>query len=90
MQPTETELLQNYPNPFNPATVIKYSVSEPQLVTLKVYDLLGRQISVLVNEIKQPGNYTVEFDASRLPTGVYFYHLTAGKQSIVKRMSVLK
>jgi len=90
MQPTETELLQNYPNPFNPATVIKYSVSEPQLVTLRVYDLLGRQISVLANEMKQPGNYTVSFDASRLPTGIYFYHLTAGKQSIVKRMSVVK
>ena len=89
-EPTETDLLQNYPNPYNPATIIQYTVSEPGLVGLKVYDVLGRQIAVLVDEKKQPGDYTVSFDASKLPTGVYFYHLVAGNKSIIKKMSVVK
>jgi photosystem II stability/assembly factor-like uncharacterized protein len=76
--PTEFALYQNYPNPFNPATSIQYQVSSISQVSLKVYDLLGREVATLVNEKKYPGNYTVEFDASGLSSGIYFYQLSAG------------
>ena len=82
--------LDNYPNPFNPVTNIRFSIPEPSFATLKVYDLLGREIAVLVNEEKQPGIYSIPFDASNVPTGVYFYHLTAGGTSIIKKMAVVK
>ena len=68
-------LIQNYPNPFNPNTTIHYSISKQSFVTLKVYDLLGREVATLINEEKQAGNYEVEFDGSNLPSGVYFYQL---------------
>jgi aminopeptidase N len=77
--PTDFALLQNYPNPFNPATGIGFRVSGFGMVTLKVYDLLGREVAVLVNERKAPGSYTVRFDASGLASGVYFYRLKAGE-----------
>ncbi|MDZ7766259.1 MAG: T9SS type A sorting domain-containing protein [Melioribacteraceae bacterium] len=70
-------LSQNYPNPFNPTTSIKYQVSSSEKVILKVYDILGREIKTLVNEVKSPGSYEVQFDASQLASGVYFYRLTA-------------
>src|SRR5690606_35085199 len=66
-------LSQNYPNPFNPITTIKYSVGSRQLATIKVYDVLGREVATLVNEEKQPGVYEVEFDGSKLTSGTYFY-----------------
>ncbi|MCR4416347.1 MAG: T9SS type A sorting domain-containing protein [Ignavibacteria bacterium] len=68
------QLHQNYPNPFNPSTKIKYSIKYKGLVTLKVFDLLGRELATLVNEPKQPGVYEIEFDASKygLSSGVYF------------------
>jgi hypothetical protein len=68
-------LEQNYPNPFNPATVIKYQIPEASVVTLKVYDVLGREISTLVNEEQKPGNYETVFDASKLSSGVYYYRI---------------
>ncbi len=80
----------NYPNPFNPATNIQYAIPEAQFVTLRVYDLLGRQIAVLVSDPKEPGMYTVPFDAAGLPSGIYFYHLTAGKYSMIKKMMFMK
>ncbi len=69
------QLLQNYPNPFNPATKIQYNIAEKSFVTLKVYDILGREVALLVSEQKNPGSYEVNFNASRLPSGVYFYRL---------------
>jgi len=81
---------QNYPNPFNPSTIISYQISEQQLVTLKVYDILGNEIAVLVNEEKPVGNYEVEFDGRRLTSGVYFYQLRAGSFIQTKKMILLK
>ncbi len=83
-------LSQNYPNPFNPATNINYSIKESGFVTLKVYDILGKQVAVLVNENKPAGNYTVEFNAANLPSGVYIYKLTAGKFTAVKKLVLIK
>ncbi len=88
--PTVFALLQNYPNPFNPTTVISYSIASASHVSLKVFDLLGREIVTLVNGQLTPGNYTASFDASRLSSGVYFYRLDAGTFSDVKRLSVMK
>ena len=75
------KLKQNYPNPFNPNTRIKYQIPNAGLVILKVYDILGKEVSKLVDEYKPAGNYEVEFDASSLPSGVYFYRLRAGDPS---------
>jgi len=86
----EFKLFQNYPNPFNPSTIISYQIPEQQLVTLKVYDILGNEIAVLVNEEKPVGNYEVEFDGRGLTSGVYFYQLKAGSFVETKKMIVLK
>ncbi len=99
--PHEYSLVQNYPNPFNPSTMIKYSIppGEANLasdvnVTLKVYDILGREVATLVNEVKSPGYYTVTFNArsagGRLPSGIYLYKLTAGSFTDVKKMILMK
>jgi PKD repeat protein len=88
--PSEFNLSQNYPNPFNPVTLIKYQVAEPAMVSIKVYDVIGREIAVLVNEVKQPGVYQVEFNGEKLSSGVYFYKMTAGDFSSVKKMNLLK
>ena len=71
-------LYQNYPNPFNPTTTIRYRIPETEFVTLKVYDILGSEVTTIVNEEKLTGNYEVEFDGSNLSSGVYFYQLKAG------------
>ena len=83
-------LEQNYPNPFNPTTVIRYQLPENGRVTLKIYDLLGREINTLVNEEKIPGNYTVQFDGSKLSSGVYFYQIQTEKFRSVKKMLLIK
>ena len=80
--PTEFSLLQNYPNPFNPATKIEFKISVAGPVHLKIYDILGREVSTLINEEMQPGSYAVDFDASNLASGIYFYTLTAGDPSL--------
>jgi len=90
IKPTNFSLSQNYPNPFNPVTSIKYSVSSMENVTLKVYDILGNEVVTLVNENKSAGNYDVEFDASKLSSGVYFYRLKAGSFIQTKKMVLLK
>jgi hypothetical protein len=87
---TDYKLEQNYPNPFNPNTQIKYSVAEDGLVTIKVYDILGREIVVLVNEEKSTGNYEVEFNGSMLTSGIYFYQIKAGNFVETKKMILLK
>ncbi|MGE5682224.1 MAG: S8 family serine peptidase [Bacillota bacterium] len=90
VNPVEFSLSQNYPNPFNPETVIYYSVPEKSAVTLKVYDLLGREISSLVNEVKEKGSYKTVFNASGLSSGAYIYRLTAGNNSVSRKMTVIK
>ncbi|HCY76994.1 MAG TPA: hypothetical protein DHV28_13820 [Ignavibacteriales bacterium] len=88
------ELFSNYPNPFNPRTSIQYAISNSQLVTLKVYDILGKEIATLVNEEQNPGNYAVEFNPvfsnQSLTSGVYFYRLQAGDFVKTKKMLLLK
>jgi hypothetical protein len=79
--PTQYELGQNYPNPFNPSTNVSFVISHLSFVELTVFDVLGRVVSTLVNEVKQPGEYTVTWDASGMPSGVYFYRLEASSVS---------
>ncbi|MDD3559196.1 MAG: T9SS type A sorting domain-containing protein, partial [Melioribacteraceae bacterium] len=74
-------LSQNYPNPFNPATTIKYEIPKEGIVSLKVYDILGREVTTLVNKHQNIGRYEVKFDASSLSTGVYIYRLTVSDPS---------
>ena len=88
--PTNFALSQNYPNPFNPTTKIKYSIPQNGIVTLKVYNLLGQEVAILVNQEKKSGNYTVNFDASKLASGVYIYRIQAGDFSSTKKMTLLK
>ena len=88
--PKNYYLLQNYPNPFNPTTSIDYSIKQAGFVTLKIYDMLGKEVAVLVNGNKPAGYYTVEFNGSNLPSGVYIYRLTAGKFTAVKKLMLLK
>jgi hypothetical protein len=83
-------LNQNYPNPFNNFTVIYYSIPEEGFVILKVYNLLGKELAVLLNEEKQTGNYEVSFDATGLPSGIYFYRLQAGNYIETKKMVLMK
>jgi hypothetical protein len=87
---TDFALSQNYPNPFNPSTVISYDIPEASRVTLKVYDILGREVADLVNEYKEAGRYNVKFDASHLSTGIYIYQLRANDYVSVKKMSFVK
>ncbi|WP_244405194.1 T9SS type A sorting domain-containing protein [Ignavibacterium album] len=86
------ELNQNYPNPFNPTTTIEYAIpnGSRNLVTLKVYDLLGNEVTTLVNEYKEAGRYKVEFNATDLPSGIYFYKLQVASFTSVKKMILLK
>jgi hypothetical protein len=88
--PTGYALSQNYPNPFNPATTIDFSVPASGFVSLKVFDLLGREVATLVDEQKAAGSYRATFDATSLPSGTYFYALKAGSYSGVKKMALVK
>lgn len=88
--PAKFDLSQNYPNPFNPVTKINFDIPQSGLVTLKVYDLLGKEVAIVLNEMKDAGYYTVNFDASGLSSGVYFYRLSSNDFSNVKRLVVLK
>jgi len=88
--PKEFALDQNYPNPFNPVTNIKYYVPETAHVTIKVYDLIGREVALLVNEVKQPGIYRVSFDGENLASGVYFYRMTSDNFTAVRKLNLLK
>lgn len=88
--PSEFYLGNNYPNPFNPTTTIRFSLPEVSFVTLKVYDVLGREITELINEVKPSGEYEVEFDGTGLSSGTYIYRLTAGKYSAVGKMALMK
>jgi hypothetical protein len=88
--PKEYNLSQNYPNPFNPTTKINYALPKTGLVTMKIYDITGREIKVLVNEVKQAGYYSIDFNGSSLASGVYFYRIIAGDFIVTKRMVLIK
>ena len=89
-QPFTFKLNQNYPNPFNPTTTISYTIPKSSYVTLKVYDILGNEVSTLVNGEKSAGNYQLKFDGSKLASGVYFYRITAGNKTDVKKLLLTK
>jgi M6 family metalloprotease-like protein len=88
--PLEYGLQQNYPNPFNPSALINYAVKEAGLVKIKVFDILGSEVATLVNEIKEAGNFAVEFNAANLPSGVYIYSLQVNGFTDSKKMLLLK
>jgi hypothetical protein len=88
--PTVYELMQNYPNPFNPTTIIKYSLPKVSNVKLTVYDILGREVTTLVNEQQQSGSYEVKWDASRVSSGIYFYQFKTKDYVDTKKMILLK
>jgi len=83
-------LSQNFPNPFNPATTIQYQLPKNGFVTLKIYDILGKEVAALVNDQKTQGRYSVNFDASRLASGVYIYQLLVNDYVSSKKMLFLK
>lgn len=88
--PYSFALGQNYPNPFNPSTEIKYSIAKSSMISLKIYNVLGMEVAILVNEVKNPGNYSVSFNGKNLSSGVYFYRLISDKNEIVKKMCLIK
>jgi len=88
--PVKFELAQNYPNPFNPVTSIRYSVPRQSFVLIRIYDLLGREVKTLVSEMRSTGNYEVEFNASYLASGIYFYRMESGDFTDVKKLVLLK
>ena len=83
-------LSNNYPNPFNPSTKINYSIKNQSYVTLKVFDVLGREVKTLVNKEQSQGNYSIDFDAANLTSGVYFYRIQAGEFVDTKKMILMK
>lgn len=88
--PAEFELLQNYPNPFNPTTTIRYSLPTAASVRIEIFNITGQLVSVLADNFQEAGYHTVNFDAQDLPSGAYFYKLTAGNFQSIKRMLLLK
>src|SRR4030095_1026330 len=88
--PQDYFINQNYPNPFNPSTKIKFGLPENNNVKLTVYDVLGKEVSLLVNEFRQSGTYEIDFDGTNLPSGLYFYKLEAGEFTQTKKMLLIK
>lgn len=88
--PTEFNLYQNYPNPFNPSTTISFDLPNSEFVTLTVYDVLGKQVTSLVNEFKNAGRYDIRFEANRLSSGMYFYKISAGNFNEIKKFILMK
>ena len=88
--PASFSLTQNYPNPFNPVTTISYQLPVAGTIRLAVYDMLGREVCVLLNERKEPGGYTATWDAGGMASGMYLYRLVAGDYHAVRKMLVLR
>ena len=88
--PTSYSLNQNYPNPFNPSTLISYQITTQSHVTLKIFDVLGREVATIVDEKREAGKYEIEFDGSKLPSGMYYYRLQAGSFVETKKILLLK
>jgi hypothetical protein len=83
-------LHQNFPNPFNATTTIKYSVAKGGKVSIKIYDILGRQIMTIVNEYKDPGYYTIHLNAEKFASGLYFYRMETGNYSNTRKFLLIK
>jgi hypothetical protein len=83
-------LFQNYPNPFNPTTNIKFAIPKASFVKLAVYDMLGREVEILVNENVSPGTFEVKWDAAKVSSGIYFYRLTTEEFTDIKKMILVK
>jgi len=90
LSPTVYSLSQNYPNPFNPSTTIHFTVPQNTQVTLKIYNVLGKEVGTLLDQVVPSGNHEVQFDATGIPSGVYFYTLTAGNFVEYKKMMLMK
>ncbi|HMR41251.1 MAG TPA: FG-GAP-like repeat-containing protein [Ignavibacteria bacterium] len=90
VSPDKFKLYQNYPNPFNPKTLIGYELTKSSKISLKIFDILGKEIRTLVSEFQPAGNYKVSFDGEGLPSGTYIYRLSAGEFSLTKKMTLLK
>jgi hypothetical protein len=88
--PVEYALMQNFPNPFNPTTNIRFDLPTSGFVTLKVYNMLGKEVAVLLEKNLQAARYMVDFNASELPSGIYFYKLQAGDYTSIKKMTLIK
>jgi vacuolar-type H+-ATPase catalytic subunit A/Vma1 len=88
--PTNFVLNQNYPNPFNPTTIISHSLPKQSHVKIKIYDILGNLDQEIVNNVQNAGNYNVDFNASNLSSGIYFYKIQAGNFSSIKKMVLLR
>ncbi|HZY10244.1 MAG TPA: T9SS type A sorting domain-containing protein, partial [Bacteroidota bacterium] len=88
--PMSFSLSQNYPNPFNPRTNFEFTLPKAGLVTLLIYNVLGQEVAKVLNEVKQPGKYIVNWDASKLSSGLYFYRLTSGEYATARKMIILK
>jgi hypothetical protein len=89
-QPTRFAMEQNYPNPFNPSTVVRFEVGSSKWVTLKVHDVLGREVAILVNGVLTPGRYSTTFDGSGLASGVYYYRLAAGSFMVTRKAVLIR
>lgn len=90
IKPVSFKVEQNYPNPFNPATYINYSIPSDEFVTIKIFNIIGKEIATLVNSYQKAGNYSVEFNASDLSSGIYFYTISAGSYRTTKKMILSK
>lgn len=88
--PADFSLSQNYPNPFNPVTNIDFAVSSKEQVTIQIFNVTGAVVATLVNEVKEPGYYSLSFNSTNLSSGVYFYRMSAGKFVSIKKLVVLK
>ena len=90
MVPDKFTLEQNYPNPFNPSTNLEFGISRSGFVSLKIYDMLGKEVMTLVNSNLTPGTYKYDFDGTGLSSGIYYYTLSAENFSQTKRMTLIK
>lgn len=87
---TEYGLEQNYPNPFNPVTTLRYALPNDGLVQLRIFNILGQEVALVVNEYREAGVHTATWDASTVPSGVYFYKITAGSYSETRKMLLIR
>ncbi|MBS1493718.1 MAG: T9SS type A sorting domain-containing protein, partial [Bacteroidetes bacterium] len=90
LTPDKYELAQNYPNPFNPTTKINFSLPKQGFVSLNIFDVTGREVAKLVNEVTEAGYHSVDFNASNFASGVYFYRIEAGEFTDTRRMMLIK